>query len=164
MKKMSIFVSVVLILLGVSHFGYADVYPAADIILDGDEHSNITRKWSEDGYGAIRTAWDNLWVEYEAELTEGSWNIGLNVINDGNIGSNGWYTHFEIHNSLTDEIIAIPASDSEINYGFVNVIISSAGIYTVRYTWKNDKYSPPLDANIKIDSVFFDNTATPPFF
>lgn len=174
MKKMLFFVSVVLILLGVSHFGHADIYSGADIILNGDQYSDIIHGevnnpdnpggWYTVDDNAIRTGFENQWIEYEAELIQGNWNIGLNVINSGNLGSDGWYTHFEIHNSLTNEIITIPASDTEINYGFVNVAINSAAICTVRYIWQNDGYQYPFDANIKIHSVFFDNTATPPFF
>ncbi|MCP4344168.1 MAG: hypothetical protein GY795_01410 [Desulfobacterales bacterium] len=143
MKKMLVSVSAVLILLGVSHFGYADIYSGADIILNGDQYSDIIYGevnnpdnpggWYTADNNAIRNGFGNQWVEYEAELTEGNWNIGLNVINSGNLGSDGWYTYFEIHNSLTNEIIAIPASDTEINYGFVNVAVNSAGIHTVRY-------------------------------
>ncbi len=174
MKKMLISVSVVLILLGVSHFGHADIYSGADIILNGDQYSDIIYGevnnpdnpggWYTADSNGIRNGFGNQWIEYEAELSEGNWNVGLNVINSGNLGSDGWYTHFEIHNSLTNEITAIPASDTEINYGFVNVAVNSAGIHTVRYIWQNDAYENPFDANIIIDSVFFDNTATPPLF
>ena len=50
----------------------------------------------------------------------------------------------------------VPSSDWEVNFGFVSVCVSANNTYKVKYTWLNDKYSPPLDANIWIASVFFD--------
>ena len=53
------------------------------------------------------------------------------------------------------------ASDDEINHGFITAVLG-AGDYTIRYSWINDKYAPDqgFDANILIDSVFFDKLVT----
>lgn len=117
--------------------------------------------WHNAGNGAIFTAWSGLWVEYTAALFTGNWNIGLNVINRGDLGTN-WYSQFEILNGATNTVLTIPASSTEVNHGFVNMDILTDGSYIVRYTWLNDQYAPPLDANIQINNVFFDNTATAP--
>lgn len=53
----------------------------------------------------------------------------------------------------------VPSSDWEANFGFVSVSVSANNTYKVKYTWLNDTYSPPHDANILIASVFFDDTA-----
>lgn len=176
MKKTWILVIAVLMVAGVSTSVYALPYVGADIEFAGKNYSDISKlgttvqsggnEWYVEG-DAIWTAWANQWVEYTANLTEGNWNIGLNVINHGNLGS-GWYSQFEVLNSANNTKIYIPASDTEVNHGFVNVNIgiADAGDYTVRYTWKNDKYAPnmnpPQDANIQINSAFFDNTETAP--
>ena len=49
-----------------------------------------------------------------------------------------------------------------ISYRKAGVDIDAADDYIVRYTWLNDQYQPPLDANIEIGAAFFDNTATAP--
>ena len=113
------------------------------------------------GDGAIYTAWANTWVEYTVDLDAGDWFIGLNVTNKGDLGTD-WYTQFKVFNSLTSEVILINASDDAVNYGGVDLVIDTSGSYSVVYTWLNDKYQPPLDANIQINSVFFDNKATDP--
>jgi len=144
---------------------YAIPYTGADIELQGDSHSSISSRWFNGSDGAIWTAWANQWVEYTADLAAGNWNVGLNVINHGNLDT-GWYSQFEVSNGI-GETLAIAASDFEVNSGFFNVTLQDAGAYTVRYTWLNDKWggaTDPLhrDANIQINSVFFDNTAPAP--
>lgn len=150
----------------------ATPYTGSDIEFKGVEYSAIdsidtdgVKDWTSLSDGSIYTAWANQWVEYEADLTEGVWNIGLNVINHGNLGT-GWYSEFEIFNSLTSDSIVIDASDTDINSGYITetVEFADAGTYTIRYTWKNDKYAPDagLDANVQIVSAFFDNTETAP--
>jgi len=105
-----------------------------------------------------------MWIEYTAWLTPGVWRIGLNAINTGaGLGDDPtWYPEFHVASNLTPEVIRIPASDTEINYGYTQYRVSSEGYYTVRYWWLNDKSDlggePPLDANIKIVSAFFDRT------
>lgn len=175
MKKLILVISAFLLFLGVTTAAQAVPYTGADILqlgieasaystfLDGDNTPESGElAWYSTPEGAIWTAWSGLWVEYEVDLTAGEWLMGLNVTNQGDLGD-GWYTQFEIKSNLSSETIVIPASDDETNFGFTNVDIASDGLYTVRYTWLNDQYSPNqgLDANIQIDSVFFDNTATP---
>jgi len=140
---------------------YATPYTGADIELLGNEYTISSDRWFDGADDAIWTAWANQWVEYTEDLTAGNWNIGLNVINHGNLGT-GWYSHFDVSNGL-GQTLDIAASDIEINSGFFNVDLD-AGEYTVRYTWLNDQYAPKLglDANIQINSVFFDNTETAP--
>jgi hypothetical protein len=77
------------------------------------------------------------------------------------------YTNFNI--TFTGTAVAqpiifdIPASDSEINYGFINLDITTAGTYTYRFAWTNDEFIADVaDANIKVLSAFFDNTAGTP--
>lgn len=144
----------------------ATPYTGADIELDGVEYSKIQtgkKGWfsSDD---SIYTFWDNRWVEYSAYLTAGVWNIGLNVINHGNLGTD-WYSDFKISltGSLKEDIV-IPASSDEINYGYTTLNVTKDHYYKVKYKWTNDKYAPDdgLDANIQIVSGFFDNTATAP--
>ncbi len=154
---------------------WAAPYTGADIVFDGVGYSSISkyesslysgaRAWTtaEDGT-SIYTAWAgaDMWVEYTAYLTPGNWDVGINVTNHGNLGSGSWYTEFKVTNSAGSTTMYIPASDTDVNAGWVNVAIGSAADLTVRYTWLNDAYDPPLDANIQIVSAFFDNTATAP--
>lgn len=142
---------------------------APDIALQGSDFHDISalgtiprsraNEWYLGENGSIWTAWQGQWVAYEAYLTPGAWNIGLDVRNHGNLGT-GWYSTFQILDSLTRETIEIPASDTEWNNGYVTVDIDAEGDYVIRYTWLNDQYDPPYDANIQIGSVFFDNPAT----
>lgn len=176
MKHQIRIVLLVLLFTSISASVYALPYTGSDITLLGTQYSATSgvdpentpqsgeRLWYTTDEGAIWTAWGGLWAEYEVNLATGNWNMGLNVTNHGNVGDGNWYSEFHIINDLTDEIISIPASDDETNFGFVNVDIIDSGLYTVRFTWQNDKYSPSqgLDANIQIDNVFFDNTATAP--
>jgi hypothetical protein len=117
----------------------------------------------------IYTFWENEWVEYTAYLTEGIWKIGICAINYSHPGHDGlgsdpnWYPQFELSNSLTDDIVIVPASDTVLNSGYFCCEVPSDGDYTVRFTWLNDKAwgerpdgVPILDANIKIVSVFFE--------
>lgn len=162
-----------ILILGMTSAGWALPYEGADIMLNGNEFSKISKlgttpksgghEWYEDG-DTIYTNWANQWVEYTAHLTEGEWNIGLNVQNRGNLGDNDWYTQFRILNTATQETMEIPASDEEIFAGYVTQVINQAGDYTVQYKWLNDKYAPNqgLDANVQITSAFFDDTSTAP--
>jgi hypothetical protein len=162
----------------------------ADIILHGSDFSDISNVTPSNGddseYGwvvegdSIWSFWDyapfegtrtpRRWVEYEAYLTEGKWNIGLCAINQ-NVWTNGEglgpnpsdrYPYFEVSNSLSDEIIMIPASDILLNSGHfsINIPKEKEGKYTVRFWWLNDYYSDDgtniFDANIKIARVYFD--------
>lgn len=157
-----------------AHGALASPYTGADIEMLGVNYSAISSRdmsntpqsgektWYSTDSGAVWTAWGNLWVDYSAFLDVGNWNIGLNVINHGNLGDDGWYSQFEIFNSLSNETITALASDDDSYAGYFNQEITTAGLYTIRYTWKNDKYAKPLDANIQINSAFFDNTATTP--
>lgn len=168
MKKI---VLVLLVILFLATSVYAVPYTGADIELLGNEYSAISEirdnyisgdpNWFNGQDGAIWTAWAGQWVEYSANLTAGNWNIGLNVINHGNLGT-GWYSRFQVSNGF-GQVFSIDASDYEVNGDFFNVDLG-AGMYTVRYTWLNDQYAPNqgLDANIQINNAFFDNTDTAP--
>ena len=171
MRKMMVMVLAMLMGVGISGAAWALPYGDADILKDGTEYSAISalgtvpqsggNEWYEEG-DSIWTAWSGQWVEYTADLHAGTWNIGLNATNHGNLGDDdGWYTEFQISNSLTNETIQITASDDKEFFGFVEMDIDDPAEYTVRYTWLNDKYNPPLDANIEITSVFFDDINTP---
>jgi len=164
----------------------------ADIILNGSDFSDISNVTPSYGDGSeygwlvegnsIWSFWDyapfegtrtpRRWVEYEAYLTEGKWNIGLCAINL-NVWANGedldpntsdLYPYFEVSNSLSDDIIMIPASDILLNSGHVSLEIpkEAEGRYTVRFWWLNDYFEilpdgkNQIDANIKIARVFFD--------
>lgn len=147
----------------------------ADIILDGSDYTAISgirtsesRGWVIDS-GVIYTFWENEWIEYTAYLTEGTWRIGICAINYSHPGHDGlgtdpsWYPQFELSNSLTDDILVVPASDTTINSGYFCYEVLSDGLYNVRFTWLNDKAEgerpdgvPVLDANIKIVRVFFE--------
>jgi hypothetical protein len=163
------------------------LYPSADITIPGNQYSDINPpmdpqldacNWMELGSTTIATAWDvgycedvhgvSPWLEYTATLTAGTWRIGLNAINVP-FESNGlgedptWYPEFEVANSLTEEVILVPASNHEVNYGYTIFEVPTDGEYTVRYAWLNDQTEccrdgglPLLDANIRIMSVFFD--------
>lgn len=140
----------------------ATPYSRADIVLDASSYSKSSDRWFTDD-SSIWTAWANQWVEYTVELEPGEWNLGLNVINHGYITPE-WYPYFIVQTSEPRNNISIEASDTSINSDYVNIAVSSAGSYTIRYTWKNDKYAPAqgYDANIQIQNVFFDNRATIP--
>jgi hypothetical protein len=176
MKKHVRTLLLAMLFIGISVSAHAVSYTGSDITLLGTEFSAISSfdttntpesgelTWYSTSTGAIWTAWGKLWVEYSVDLDAGNWNMGLNVTNHGNIGDNGWYSYFQITNSITNTVISIPASDDETNFGYVNLDIATAGNYSVVYTWINDKYNPNLglDANIQIDNAFFDNTQTAP--
>lgn len=180
MKKLLMFLLSMCLILGFANSTLSAPYTGADIIIDGYNYSDIIdvdqapgpntiRPWFVDGT-AIYTNWaynDELnqynWVEYTADLTIGNWNIGLNAINNGgNLPAS--YTAFEIEFSDGPSLgtnFYIPASDTEVNYGFMNIDIATAGTYTYRFAWLNDQWWDG-DANIRINSAFFDNTATVP--
>jgi hypothetical protein len=147
----------------------------ADIILDGSDYSDISgiRNSEPEGWvidsDVIYTFWENEWVEYTAYLTEGIWEIGICAINYSHPGHDGlgsdpsWYPQFELSNSLTDDILIVPASDTILNTGSFCYEIPSDGFYIIRFTWQNDKAwgerpdgLPILDANIQIVRVFFE--------
>jgi len=152
----------------------------ATIIQMGDEYSNISRSyqrnpkvtgWIKLQDNTIYSPWARHWAEYTTYLTKGVWDIGLNVINHGNLDVN-WYDTFKVRSRLTDtaliteEILKIDASDEQINHAFSRVEIATAGNYTVQYKWLNDKWggrTDPLsrDANIQINSVFFNRVPEP---
>ena len=157
------------------------VYPSADFVQKGTEYSAIAPEeieggqcqWIIDG-DAMVTLWSRpdcevvqevtMWIEYTAWLTRGVWRIGVNAINTGDLGDDPkWYPEFWLGNSLTSDVITVPASDTEINHGYTEYNVSSEGPYTIRLWWQNDRCEPnedgsycALDANIKITSVFFD--------
>jgi hypothetical protein len=135
----------------------------------GSTYTGIKEWYSRDG-NSIFTYWSGLSVEYTATLEEGDWNIGMNASNLGDLGPAGWYLQFEISSILNNDInnalsflIEIPADSNEINYGFFTEHLN-AGDYSIKYTWLNDKYEGPgsYDANLKIESVFFDKVVPEP--
>ncbi len=171
MRRTSILLFALFAVWGMSITAHAVPYTGADITLDGAGYALAGAGWSTVGT-AIRTPWGNRWVEYEVQLSAGNWNIGVNAINDDRTNSgdaikDSVYTGFQISTDWTNDLILIDASDNEVNHGFVNVGIASDGLYTLKLTWLNDSNSylmqdnPPWDANIQINSVFFDDTNTP---
>ncbi len=155
--------------------------PISDAIAqNGNEYSSISRLYQKDpkvtGWiklndGSIYSPWARHWAEYTAFLTKGVWDIGLNASNHGNLDL-GWYDTFKVRSRLTDtaliteEILAIKASDTQSHPALSRVDIATDGVYTVRYTWLNDKWggrTDPLhrDANIQINSVFFNRVPEP---
>jgi hypothetical protein len=154
----------------------------ATIVQNGNEFSSISRLyqktpkvtgWIKLNDDSIYSPWARQWAEYTAFLTKGVWDIGLNASNRGNLeAGSGWYNTFRVRSRLTDpaliakEILEIKASDTQSHYGLSRVDIATAGDYTVRYTWLNDKWGghrDPLrrDANIQINSVFFNRVPEP---
>jgi len=159
----------------------------ATIIQRGNQYSNFSGLYQKGSKGnkkvtgwielkdnSIYTAWGRHWAEYTAYLTKGVWDIGLNATNHGNLGKpkNNWYNTFKVRSRLTDpslvtqEILKIKASDREIKHAFSRVEIATAGNYTVRYQWLNDKWGGRndrlrRDANIQIDSAFFNRVPEP---
>lgn len=151
------------------------------IIQLGNEYSAISsayqknpkmKGWIELKDGSIYSPWARQWTEYTAYLTRGVWDIGLNVINHGYLGKNNWYNTFKVRSTLTDtallnnEILKITASDNDMHYGLSSIDILAAGNYTVRYEWLNDKWGgrhdpQHRDANIQIQSVFFNRVPEP---
>jgi hypothetical protein len=156
---------------------FAGAYLSADILLAGDQYSDLSliaeqpMRYDGPGWvissGLAWTAWskDQDWIEYTLHLSAGNWNIGLNAINhsedSAGLGENAlWYPQFEIKMEIVDLLrgrLVVPASDTIENNGFLNVDLLE-GDYTIRFTWLNDKYEPlqSLDANLQINSVFFD--------
>lgn len=130
------------------------------------------KEWYQHKDGtSIFTYWSGLSVEYTTELSEGLWNIGINVANhvENNMAGigDGWYLAFEIdallNNGVEEQakvLIQIDASDTETQNGYFTENLN-AGTYTIRYTWMNDQYNPnaTLDANLKIQSAFFDKVS-----
>lgn len=174
MKFLLTLISGIFLALCVSTTAMATAYTSDDIMIAGSDYSAASKvgttprsgghEWYVDGT-SIWTAWASQWVEYEAYLVEGTWNIGLNAINHGNLGDGDWYTAFTITSDFesTTETLIISASDDEEFYSYFTTQILEAGTYTIRYTWINDQYAPSLgyDANIEITSVFFDDLSTP---
>ena len=178
--KPSIFILSALLLPCFSH---ATPITDATIFQAGNEYSQISRSyvaqpritgWIEQADKSIYSPWARHWAEYTAYLTKGVWDIGLNVINHGNLGNN-WYSAFKVHSTLAnntlinEEILEILASDQQIHYGLSTVDIATAGQYTVRYEWLNDKWGgrkdeQRRDANIQINSAFFNRVPEPSTF
>ncbi|MGB1109305.1 MAG: hypothetical protein ACPG4N_03055 [Gammaproteobacteria bacterium] len=140
---------------------HAFEYTDADIEIDAVDYSGISdpSRWFDAGDGGLYTAWGNQWLEFDAYLDVGEWNIGINVQNHGYLGE-GWYDAFQVRNSITNQVMTITASEDEVHNGYITADIDLAAEYTVRFTWLNDAYQPPQDANIQINNAFFDNTAT----
>ncbi len=181
-KSYKLLISAVLFFIGISSPALATPYTGSDIELHGTDFSSIyggttyndltghSYYWGTAADNAIYTKWANLWVKYSVSLTKGNWNIGLNVINYADtLGSSGWYPSFNISSTLNgpnvnneNYSLSIPASSTEVNYAYFNLEIQTAGDYTIKYSWTNDKYdeSAGQDANIEIVNAFFDNTAT----
>jgi hypothetical protein len=147
-----------------------------EIVLDGNEHSDIWvsgtgKTWRDMGNGDIMSPWQNAWVEYEFDLVAGAWDIGLNATNFRSLGTD-WYDSFQVSAVLrnagdvfTSEMLYIPASETQINHDYFSVALEEgdAGIYTVQYTWLNDKYAPSLglDANLQITAAFAHDPPAP---
>ncbi len=158
------------LILSIATVAWSLPYTGADITQKGTDYSAIEKlgstpvsgdnAWYEEG-DSIWTAWDDVWVEYTADLTVGTWNIGLNAINHGLLNEN-LYAQFRISNSLTTQTFTVPASETEEFSGYVQTAISTEDTYTIRYTWLNDANGPGWDANIEITSVFFDDINTAP--
>ena len=154
---------------------YQIEFGTPDILQNGTDFTSSS-KFSTSWYYGLGPAWiqngsaiysltSGPWVEYNAYLTEGTWNIGVNATNYSSINNLGtnWYAQFEISSVLNDSVaetvtIMIDANDNEVNNGFFTEYLNT-GEYNIRYTWLNDQYNPQegLDANIQINSVFFDN-------
>jgi len=165
MKKLLGFLCILLLLLGFSFSANAAPYTSADITINGkDRLADLgTSGWDWEEIGNAIGCFSLGWVEFGAYLEPGNWNIGLNAIN-----FNGplpvAYTNFEIEFSTgpgDGTIFYIPASDTEVNYGLLNIDIPTADTYEFRFTWLNDQWWDG-DANVMITSAFFDNTATGP--
>ncbi|MBD3170723.1 MAG: PEP-CTERM sorting domain-containing protein [candidate division Zixibacteria bacterium] len=149
------------------------IYHGADITMMGRQYSDIssTSTWWVLGT-EIATPFSNQhgpeygWIEYETYLTAGNWNVGLNVSNWGYIGDGSEYDGFLVANSFNGQTMRIEANETEINNGYFNIDIEEDGYYSFRYSWLNDYYNTdgeiPVDANIRINSVFFDDTSTDP--
>jgi len=158
-----------LVLWGVAFSAYSAPYSGADITVDGSSYSaasNVSGGWTTDGT-AIITHWGDEWVEYQANLTAGDWIVGINAINYADPGESGlgadpsWYPQFELSNNYTNAWVIVPASDTIENHGFFYLNVPSDGTYTIRFTWLNDRAEGDLDANIQINSVFFDQFTEP---
>lgn len=65
-------------------------YTNADIEIAARDYSGIsaTNRWFARAHGAMDTAWANQWLEFEAYLVPGQWNIGINATNRSNLGNN----------------------------------------------------------------------------
>ncbi|NUM36990.1 MAG: hypothetical protein HUU50_20815 [Candidatus Brocadiae bacterium] len=163
MQKMLYLIFFIIFTMSIAAAPYST--PFVDITQTGMEFSNFAgwysdpvSGWMPYGDGSIYTAWGNLWLEYTAFLTPGNWNIGINVQNAGQLDSR--YPNFNIYNTLNNSYLYIPASQNEVNHGYVNINLTQSTNVTVRYTWTNDWCISPYDANIIVVSAFFDNTAT----
>jgi hypothetical protein len=171
-KNFSIYALITFLFFFISPPLQASPYTGADIELSGQSYSDLQMRsgnrdrWFDVGSDSIYSPWSS-WAEYTVDLYAGNWNIGINVINHGNIaGGTGWYDNFLVRDEYNN-ILNITASDDEIYYDFFNYDIATSGQYTFRFTWFNDKWGgryDPLhrDANIQINNVFFDDTATSP--
>lgn len=141
---------------------------------DPDDEGQEGCTWYPNG-DAIFTAWDHggpanhyahcFWVLYLVDLDAGYWRVGLNAINNGpNLMDRQWYPWFEVlvelggpsQPGLDSAVVFVPASDEVIKQGFQWFHIREDGRYEVKYTWLNDHSEEGYDANIRIDSVFFD--------
>ena len=183
MKKMIVLITALLMVClfagSALALPYPDPGPGFDrIIKDGSDFSdawveNKNKPWFDQGDGSIMSPWQSAWVEYTANLAAYRWDIGLNAINYGSIGTD-WYDNYILEAVLMDEgrnvvksaMLYITASETEENYDFFTVGISEAqaGLHTVRYTWLNDKRNSALnlDANIMVTSAFFYDPAPVP--
>ena len=170
MKKLLGFLCITLLLVGFSLSANAAPYTGADITINGKDRVDDlgTSGWDWKEIGNAIGCRSTGWVEFSADLEPGNWNIGLNAINWGG-ELPLWYTDFTIEFSIGSlpawsRTLDVPASNTEVNNAWTNVDVVG-GPDTFRFTWLNDAYEEPpgedpRDANIQINSVFFDNTAT----
>lgn len=166
MKRLVAAVAAASVILVAPLMTQAAPFADPDIYLAGSSYSAVSdeSRWFTQADGSVFTAWANQWIEYTVDLGVGTWNIGLDAINQGNIGED-WYNEFRVYNDLIDTVFTIPASATEVFNGYFTTDITTAGTYTVRYTWLNDKRAVVdgqiYDANIKIVGAFFDDPPAP---
>jgi hypothetical protein len=162
-------------LSGIEYNKISGYYPGPPQTGDPADEGQDGCTWYPDGT-AIFTFWDHggetnhyghcLWVLYVAELTPGYWRLGLNAINRNPHGAgidHERYPRFEVlvelegpPNHSDSAVVFVPASDVEVRSGHRWFRIPGPGLYGIKYTWLNDDGGPDWDANIMIDSVFFD--------
>lgn len=192
MKKIPAFLLLWLFVFGFSGSASAAPYTGADIELNGIEYSArsgvplLHGDWCvEDGtaIAAREGSFPGIWVQYKVTLTPGNWVFGVNVINSesADLGPDPeWFPsfHFDV-NAVPFFVfgfidywwtgIAITASDSEEHHWVSDgsgEYIDDACDVTVTLTWTdegawNDIWDP-IQARVRINSVFFDNLDTAP--
>jgi hypothetical protein len=184
MKK---WIIMVLVLIGYSSWGWATPYSGADITRNGSTYTVKDDDFYDLGNtvyvcSTLANRYTLPWVQYEITLTAGTWRFGVNGYDDRSgvlpcytyecpsQNCQNFYLEVQVSSpssgTLPSQEFTVPYSESGIQHGYAEIEIPTDDTYTVTFGWRPYLvYAPPYHLyvwNMRIFSIFADNTATPP--